>query len=339
LLTIDTMYALARRTARRLPKYPACDEDDLVQCAVLGMTHAAVADEKLALVIARRRMIDEIRRHRGRPRTAETPAPQALEPLHLFEPVVGEQGRCLADLLSDGGDRAARLVDRLDATRELALLLRACGRRGRQVLWWHVAEGRSIVEIAARYRISQSRVSQIMAEARARARSAHDACEDSGPIATVPPRRSRRPDAAWFEATTAEKRAFGEFRRLQRAGLRRPQALAALPESLRLLVAEYQRKCQRRVRARATGNAIAKQPPRSQLQYLHEDEVAITPEERSAAGALWSMRSRIADSQEAFSRLTDRERGLVESYNAKMRIRARIRARRALNTQQAIRSA
>jgi RNA polymerase sigma factor (sigma-70 family) len=263
MLTIEVMYDLASDIAQRLPTVPTCDHDDLAQSAVIGLIEAGVEDVPLARVVARRRMIDELRRHRGRAAAAEdqrTASPR--DAAHLFAPAAGDDGRCLADTLpaDDDTDGIDRLIDHIDASRDVGPLLRALDRRRRRMLLLHVVEECSTDEIARRYGVSRARVSQLVGEARERARRVAAARG-----ATVPPigRRSFPDpgDPAALDATAAEKRAFGEFRRLQRAGLRRQEALAALPEPQRLLVAEYQRKCQRRVRARAAGQAVPKQSP------------------------------------------------------------------------------
>jgi hypothetical protein len=141
------------------------------------------------------------------------------------------------------------------------------------------------------------------------------------------PRRARQHTRDWLEATPAEKRAFGEFRRLQRAGLRRQQALAAMPEAQRQLAIDYQRKCQRRVRARAAGEGVEKQPPRSQRRYQSVDDIVITPAERAAAGAVWAAMSHGLRWRDAVRMLPPAQRALAESYNTKMRARSRVRAR------------
>ena len=55
--------------------------------------------------------------------------------------------------------------------------------------------------------------------------------------------------------------------------------------------------------------------------------IDITPAERAAAGAVWTLRSRGASGREALAALTPQQRGLAASYNAKMRCRARVRSR------------
>ena len=329
MLTIERMYELAHRAAHTAPTHPACDHDDLVQCAVIGMVQASVVDEAMATVVARRRIIDEIRRFRGRQRTAARPGRSAVhDATYLFRPLPGFATVPLADTLPEDDDEIARIENRLDAGAEAPRLLRAVGRRAGQVLVWHIVEGRSMTEIALRCGVTESRISQITNAALARARAAHDARSCSAPPLPRPGRRDAN-DRGWLEATPTEKRAFGEFRRLQRAGLRRQEALAALPEEQRLLVAEYQRKCQRRARARAAGEAVPKQPPRSQQRYATVDEIVITPGERAAAASVWRAVSRGARWRHAIRALDPVERALAESYNVKMRARSRVRARLA----------
>src|SRR5207245_2719482 len=190
------------------------------------------------------------------------------EAAHLYQPLSGTSGFRLADIIPAEDDLLSRVDERLDARREAPALLRAAGRTGKHVLIWHVVQGRSMAEIAVRCGVTESRVSQIASAALARARTVHAARgraagrgEAPGPAGAI--ERPARAGREWLEATAAEKRAFGEFRRLQRAGLTRQEALAALPEAQRLLAAEYQRKCQRRVRARSAGVPVAKQAPRS----------------------------------------------------------------------------
>ena len=264
MLAIEAMYELAHRIARRVPTHPACDYDDLVQCAVIGMVGAEVCDPALAATVARRRIIDEVRRTWGRTRDGErSQRLNARRPLHLFRRLPGDATDSLADVIP-AEDQISRLIDRLDASREAAQLLQAIDRRRRRVLLLHVAEERTTEEIARRYGITRARVSQLVAEARERARRVAAARGARAPAAR---RRSpARPGSrAWLEATSSEKRAFAEFRRLQRAGLRRQEALAALVAGQRLLVEEYQRKSQRRVRARAQElqrRVVAEIPPR-----------------------------------------------------------------------------
>lgn len=327
MLTIESMYELAHRAARNVPYHPACDYDDLVQCAVVGMVEAAVPTESLATVVARRRVIDEVRRTWGRtrrtdPMSAER-SPRAAS--YLFQPFGHEHDQLLADLIEEQDDPLARVDDQIDASREAAMLLRAVGRRGKHALVWHVVQERSIGEIADRFGVTSSRVSQIVAEARQRARRAHAARGQRVHLPRPAPESHPR-DPQRLDATVSEKRAFGEFRKLQRAGLNRQEALAAMPDAQRELVAEYQRKCQRRARARAAGLPVAKQPPRTQRRIEHVDEVMITPEERLAAGAVWTLRSRGASWSGALTALPRDQRVLAESYNAKMRARARVRS-------------
>lgn len=327
MLTIERMYELAEKVACGVPPHPVCDRDDLVQCAVIGLVEAEVADEALATVIARRRIIDELRRHRGRSRGAGRPGRAAVhDATHLHRPFSGTTSMSLADVIPDDDDDIDQVESRLDATREAPALLRAAGRAGKHVLIWHVVYGRTMAEIAVRYGVSESRISQIASAAMARARTVHAARGCA--VASVPARpRPTGGGRDWLIATRAEKRAFGEFRRMQRAGLSRQEALAALPEDDRLLVAEYQRKCQRRVRSRAAGGTVAKQPPRSQRRYNHVDDVVITAEERAAAGAVWSLTSRGLKWSEAIRQLPPAQRASAEAYNTKMRARSRVRAR------------
>lgn len=251
MLTIERMYALAHTVAQKAPTHPACDHEDLVQCAVLGMLEARVPDEALAAVIARRRIIDEIRHHRGRRRRVQQPGRAAVhEASYLYRPLHGNAASRLADVLPADDESLTRIENRVDAEREAPPLLRAIGRRAKHILVWHVVQERSLAEIASRCGVTESRISQITREAVNRARAVDSA--RGRRIAPVPsPSRRHRGNDAWFDATSSEKRAFGEFRRLQRAGLRRQEALAVLSEAQQLLVAEYQRKCQRRARARA----------------------------------------------------------------------------------------
>jgi RNA polymerase sigma factor (sigma-70 family) len=329
MLTIERMYELADRAARSAPAHPVCDRDDLIQCAVIGMMEARVPNEALASVVARRRIIDEVRRHRGRPRGAHRTGRAALyEAAHLYRPLPGSAGYSLADVIPADDDTFSRIESRLDATREAPALLRAVGRVGKHVLLWHVVQERSMAEIAVRYGVTESRISQIASAALARARDVHDARGRALP-GDAPRRRPRRSARDWLEATAAEKRAFGEFRRMQRAGLRRQEALAALPEPQRALAIEYQRKCQRRVRARAAGESVEKQPPRSQRRYETVDAIVITPDERAAAGAVWTHISQGMRWREAVRQLPPAQRALAESYNTKMRARSRVRARLA----------
>jgi RNA polymerase sigma factor (sigma-70 family) len=201
-------------------------------------------------VVARRRIIDEVRRYWGRTGDGR-PSEQApsRRPLHLFHTLPGDGKESLADVIP-AEDEISRVIEKIDASREADQLLRAIDRRRRRMLVLHVTEHRTTEEIARRYGVTRARVSQLMAEACERARRVSAARG-----ATAPPiaRRSRARAAgpARLTATSAEKRAFAEFRQLQRAGLRRQEALAALNERQRALVEEYQRKSQRRVRARA----------------------------------------------------------------------------------------
>ena len=257
MLTIERMYALAHAAAQKAPSHPACDHDDLVQCAVLGMLEADVPDEALAAVIARRRIIDEIRHQRGRRRRAQQPGRAAVhEASYLYRPLSRDATACLADVLPADDESLTRIESRVDAARAAPSLLRAVGRRAKHILVWHVVQERSLAEIASRCGVTESRISQITREALNRARAV-DAARGRSIAAAPSPSRKHRGNTAWFDATPAEKRAFGEFRKLQRAGLRRQEALAVLPEAQQLLVAEYQRKCQRRARARATLAAVA----------------------------------------------------------------------------------
>lgn len=253
MLPIERMYELAHRATLRVPTHPACDREDLVQCAVLGILEAGAPDEALAAVIARRRVIDEIRHQRGRRRREERPNRAALhEAAYLYEPLATADGGCLAQVLPAEGDPFEAVESRLDAARTVPALLRAVGRRAKNVLVWSIVQERSTTEIAAHYGVSPSRVSQIATAAMAKARAVEAARGRSLPTGSAP-RRPRSAGRECLEATAAEKRAFGQYRRLQRAGLRRQEALMALPESERLLVVEYQRKCQRRARARTVG--------------------------------------------------------------------------------------
>lgn len=356
MLTIERMYELADRAARSVPPHPVCDRDDLIQCAVIGMMEAQVGSDALATVVARRRIIDEVRRHRGRLRPhspthrgSGSGGRAALhEATHLYRPLPGTAGYRLADVIPADDDSFSRIESRVDATREVPVLLRAVGRVGKHVLLWHVVQERTMAEIALRYGVTESRISQIAAAALARARQVHaargraadraplslDGVEDElqqalgeSPASGRPRRRARQHDREWLEATVAEKRAFGEFRRLQRAGLRRQEALAAMPEAQRLLAIEYQRKCQRRVRARAAGEPVAKLPPRSQRRYDSVEAIVITPEERAAAGLVWAYISRGMRWRDAVRLLPPTQRALAEAYNTKTRARSRVRAR------------
>jgi len=310
MLTIEHMYELAQRAARYAPTTPVCDREDLIQSAVLGMLEARPTSVSLAAVIARRRVVDEIRRVRGRTeRGAAGGRVAAREVVHLYRPVSAE-GACLADMLPAEEDMPSRVEEHIDAVRALPGLLRAVGRRAQHVLIWHVVQGRSMAEIAARYGVSESRVSQIVAEARRRARAVQEAR-----AAPLPPSQPVRAvaDASWFEATDAERRAFGEFRRLQRAGLQRREALAAMPEAQRELVASYQRKVQRRARARAAGRAVPKLPPRGQTRP-HDALPVIRPEEAAAAMVAVPRRPGLGRT-ETLRRLSSRQRPLAEAYH------------------------
>jgi RNA polymerase sigma factor (sigma-70 family) len=329
MLTIERMYELADRAARSVPPHPVCDRDDLIQCAVIGMMEARVPNDALASVVARRRIIDEVRRHRGRPRGDHRSGRAALhEATHLYRTLPGVAGARLADVIPADDDTFNRIESRVDAVREAPMLLRAIGRVGKHVLLWHVVQERSMAEIALRYGVTESRISQIASAALARARDVH-AARGRALVVEGPRRRVRQQGRDWLEATAAEKRAFGEFRRLQRAGLRRQEALASMPEPQRLLAIEYQRKCQRRVRARAAGELVAKLPPRSQRRYESVEAIVITPEERSAAGAVWTHISHGMRWRDAVRLLPPTKRALAESYNTKMRARSRVRARTA----------
>jgi hypothetical protein len=148
--------------------------------------------------------------------------------------------------------------------------------------------------------------------------------------APLPPSQPVRAgdDANWFEATEAERRAFGEFRRLQRAGLNRREALAAMPAAQRELVASYQRKVQRRARARASGRAVPKLPPRGQSRS-RDALPAIRPEEAAAAAMVATLRWRGLSWAEALRRLSPGQRALAEVYNVKSSRLARLRRRLA----------
>ncbi len=329
MLTIERMYALAAGVARRVPSLPLCDRDDLVQCAVIGMLEAGVSSEALGVVIARRRIIDELRRQYGRSRGDDADSTPARDATYLYQPVSGKSHARLVDRIADQSDRIDHLEHRLDAAHEAPLLLKAVGRRAKQILLWHVVQERSLAEIALRTGVTESRISQLMSAARSRARAFHEARHNESSPPSKPAREPRQ-DANHLEATAAEKRAFAEFRRLQRAGLRQPQAMSMLSQLQQELVAAYQRKCQRRARARAAGHvegAAAKQPPRSQRRYETADDVVVTDEERHAAGALWTMRSKGLDHTDALGALPPVERARAESYQVKMRTRARLRAR------------
>lgn len=325
MLTIEHMYDLAQRAARHAPTTPVCDREDLIQSAVLGLLEARPTSVGLAAVIARRRVVDEIRRVRGRTgrRTVQGPA-VARDVVHLYQPL-SAGGVCLADVLPAEEDLASRIEERIDAVRTVPVLLRAVGRRARQVLIWHVVQERSMAEIATRYGVSESRISQIMAEARRQARAVQEAR-----VAPLPPARTAPipADVNWFEASEAERRAFGAFRRLQRAGLRRREALAAMPEAQRELVASYQRKVQRRARARAAGRVVPKLPPRSQA-FAPESLPAIRPEEAAAGALVAALRRRGLSWAQAVRSLPPAQRALAESYNVKTSRLARLRRRLA----------
>ncbi len=332
MLTIEHMYELAQRAARHAPTTPACDREDLIQSAVLGMLEARPTSVGLAAVIARRRVVDEILRVRGRTeRGAAGGRVPAREVVHLYQPVSAE-GICLADMLPAEEDLPSRIEEHIDAVRALPVLLRAVGRRAKHVLIWHVVQGRSMAEIAARYGVSESRVSQIMAEARRRARAVQEAraAPPAGWLEPLRPSRSLQTvaEASWFEATEAERRAFGEFRRLQRAGLNRREALAAMPAAQRELVASYQRKVQRRARARAAGRAVPKLPPRSQNRSRDALPV-IRPEEAAAAALVAALRRHGLSWAEALRRVPPEQRALAEAYNVKSSRLARWRRRLA----------
>ncbi len=325
MLTIEHMYELAQRAARHAPTTPACDREDLIQSAVLGMLEARPTSVGLAAVIARRRVVDEIRRVRGRTdRGAVGGRVPAREVVHLYQPLSAD-GVCLADVLPAEEDMPSRIEAHIDAARALPVLLRAMGRRAKHVLIWYVVQERSMAEIATRYGVSESRISQIMAEARRRARAVQAA--RTAPVPLNQPVRAAE-NANWFEATEAERRAFGEFRRLQRAGLNRREALAAMPEAQRELVASYQRKVQRRARARASGRAVPKLPPRSQTRSRDALPV-IRPEEAAAAAMVATLRRRGLSWAEALRRLPPRQRALAEAYNLKSSRLARLRRRLA----------
>ncbi len=325
MLTIEHMYELAQRAARHAPTTPACDREDLIQSAVLGMLEARPASVGLAAVIARRRVVDEIRRVRGRTdRGAAGGRVAAREVVHLYQPVTAE-GICLADVLPAEEDLPSRIEEHIDAARALPVFLRAVGRRAKHVLIWHVLQERSMAEIATRYGVSESRISQIMAEARRRARAVQEA--RAAPLPPSQPARTVE-DLNWFEATEAERRAFGEFRRLQRAGLQRREALAAMPEAQRELVASYQRKVQRRARARAAGRAVPKLPPRSQNRSRDALPV-IRPEEAAAAALVAALRRHGLSWAEALRRVPPEQRALAEAYNVKSSRLARRRRRLA----------
>jgi RNA polymerase sigma factor (sigma-70 family) len=159
--------SIASRLRRRVPHV---EMDDLVSAGTIGLIEAAdrydaahgVRFASFAYGRVEGAIIDEIRRV-----TPPKPAPAQAEssaPLSLEAPIVEEQDLTLIDLtvnpLSPEPDTCAELGELLEAFESLP-------RREREMLGLHT-RGHTVAEIAGLYGCSESRASQLLAQARFR---------------------------------------------------------------------------------------------------------------------------------------------------------------------------
>lgn len=159
--------SIASRLQRRVPHV---EMDDLVSAGTIGLIEAAdrydaahgVRFASFAYGRVEGAMIDEIRRETAPKLRPAQVSPSA--PLSLEAPIVEEQGLALIDVtvdpLSPEPDTCAELGELLEAIESLP-------RREREMLGLHTS-GHTVAEIAGIYGCSESRASQLLAQARFR---------------------------------------------------------------------------------------------------------------------------------------------------------------------------
>lgn len=166
-LAIEAMYALARRVARTLPATPVCDCDDLTQVGVMALMAARPDSERVALTIARRQMIDELRQKGGRLRSARRRSGMN----YLSERAHWYNGEAFTfeSTIADPCDALNVLERRIAGQQAIIAALAAMRPRERAVIVEYAVRGRLMREIAVAMGLSNSRIAQLISRARTRA--------------------------------------------------------------------------------------------------------------------------------------------------------------------------